>query len=136
MTTIQTVKQRLAALEERVARIEAARSSPRTAHADLGKKKIAAREFLLTKQLKTETQKTLVLGYYLEHVQSVSPFNIEDLVTVFQSAKEKRPQNMNDAVNKNVARGLLMETAEKKGSKKAWVLTSTGEKYVEEELKK
>jgi hypothetical protein len=41
---------------------------------------------------------------------------------------------MNDAVNKNIARGFLMEAAGKKDAKKAWCLTSTGEKYLEDDL--
>ena len=85
-------------------------------------------------ELKSEAQKTLALGYYLEHVEGVSSFNIDDLVSVLQAAKEKRPKNINDMVNKNIGRGLFMEAAEKKDSKKAWVLTFTGEKYVEKEL--
>ena len=58
------------------------------------------------------------------------------MTVAFQSAKEKRPMNVSDTVAKNVARGLLMEAPNKKDSKKAWELTTTGEKYVEEDIKK
>jgi hypothetical protein len=132
----ETLEQRLLELEERVANLEKMRPSLRTEHVTPpAQKKISAKEFLLTKDLKTEVQKTLVLGYYLEYVEGIASFNTDDLAAVFQSAKEKRPKNMNDAVNRNVARGLLMEVG-KKDSKKAWILTTTGEKYVEGELNK
>ncbi len=133
--TTKTMEQRLSELEARIAKLEAG-SSPSRGRSMTAQKKMSAKEFLMTKEFKTETQKTLVLGYYLEHVERIQSFNIDDLVSAFQAAKERRPKNMNDAVNKNIIRGFLMEAAEKKDSKKAWVLTSTGEKYVEGELKK
>ncbi len=135
--TTKIIEQRLSELEERVTKLEVAGSVSPVRHAGLGKqKKISAKEFLMTKELRTETQKTLVLGYYLEYMEGMATFNIDDLMVVFRTAKEKHPRNVNDVVNKNVARGLLMEVVEKKNSKKAWVLTSTGEKWVEEEVKK
>jgi hypothetical protein len=135
--SISTVEQRLSDLEARISKLEKGALSAHLAHkTGATQKKISAKEYLMTKQLNTETKKTLVLGYYLEHVEGMPSFNVDDLVAVFQAAKEKRPKNMNDAVNKNVARGLLMEAVEKKEAKKAWVLTSTGEKHVQDELNK
>lgn len=132
--TTKTIEQRLLELEARMAKLEAGNQVSPSGRDISRQKKVSAKEFLMTKELKTDMQKTLVLGYYLEHVEGMASFNVEDLMSVFQAAKEKRPKNMNDVVNKNVARGLLMEAPEKKDSKKAWVLTSTGEKHVEEEL--
>lgn len=134
MDKTKTIEQRMEELEERVASLEQVLLL-RKSYTTVKMKKISAREFLMTKELKTDTQKALALGYYLEHVEGMPSFNIDDLVVVFQAAKERRPQNMNDMVNKNITRGFLMDATEKKGNKKAWVLTSTGEKYVEEELK-
>ena len=131
------IEQRLSELEERVTKLEAVVSSPYTERRNpTSQKKISAKEFLMTKELRSELQKTLALAYYLEHIKNMSSFNINDLTAAFQAAKEKRPQNVSDTVGKNVARGMLMEAAEKKDSKKAWVLTATGEKHVEEELNK
>lgn len=132
--TTKTIEQRLSELEAQVAKLEIGGLSRRVMGV-ASKKKLSVKEFLMAKQLKSEVQKALALGYYLEHVEGMPLFNINDLITMFHAAKEKCPQNMNDIVNKNVARGLLMEVREKKESKKAWVLTSTGEKYIEEELR-
>ena len=132
MNTKKTIKERIEELEKRVATLEI---SLRSAVPTTSKpKKLSAKEFLMTKVLKTEIQKTLALAYYLERMESMKRFNVADLEIAFRSAKEKKPKNINDAVNKNIAHGLLMEAAEKKETKKAWELTSTGEKYVEEEL--
>ncbi len=88
----------------------------------------------MTLTLKTDVQKVLALGYFLEYMEDMESFNVSDIETAFRAAKEKPPKNINDAVNKNIAHGFLMDTADKKDSKKAWCLTSTGEKYVESEL--
>ncbi|MGT2503895.1 hypothetical protein ACVOMS_29985 [Bradyrhizobium guangxiense] len=124
---------RLQRLEERVERLEqlisgeSHEAAPKT-------RKLSAKEFMLSKRLKSETQKVLALAYFLEREEGITSFNVSDLETAFRSAREKVPKNMNDAVNKNIARGFLVGTREKKDSKKTWQLTSTGERYVEHEL--
>ena len=76
----------------------------------------------------------MALAYFLERQDGLTSFNVPDLETVFRAARERLPKNMNDAVNKNVARGFLMETKEKKDSKKTWQLTATGERFVEDKI--
>lgn len=97
-------------------------------------KKVSAKEFLLSKNLSSAVEKTLALTYYLENIEQVNPFNINDLADIFQAAKEKSPANLNDMINKNIIKGYLMETKERKDTKKAWTLTATGERFVENEL--
>jgi hypothetical protein len=123
---------RLNKLEERVERLEKyfANESPPVTKP----RKLSAKEFLLTRSLKSEVQKVLALAYFLEHQEEIEPFNVSDLEATFRSAREKLPKNLNDAVNKNIARGFIMEAKEKKDSKKAWQLTSTGERFVEEQM--
>lgn len=53
----------------------------------------------------------------------------------FEKAKEKTPANINDRVNKIIANtGYIMETKEKKDNLKAWTLTNSGERFIEEDL--
>jgi hypothetical protein len=125
---------RITQLEARVEKLENANGAGRIAGATQGKK-MSAKEFLMTKNVQSELQKVLVLAHFLEHQEGLVFFNVSDLEGMFRSAREKLPKNMNDAVNKNIARGFLMEAAEKKDSKKAWSLTSTGERFVENEMK-
>jgi hypothetical protein len=98
------------------------------------RKKQSAKEFLNTKRIGAETQKVLALAYFLERQDGLTSFNVPDLEAAFRAAREKLPKNMNDAVNKNVGRGLLMEAEQKKDSKKAWQVTATGERFVEQEM--
>lgn len=129
---IDNITKKLIELEGRIEKIETAIFSASTEIRPEKAKKISAKEFLITKKLKTETQKVLALGYYLEHIGSTESFNTADLEAIFRSARERLPKNINDAVNKNIARGFLMDVTEKKDNKKAWVLTATGEKFVED----
>ena len=124
---------RLGRLEERVGRIEKRLEGDGAVEAAKSKK-LSAKEFLLSKNPKSETQKVVALAYFLERQEALLSFNVSDLEGAFRSAREKLPKNMNDAVNKNIARGFLMPAAEKKDSKKAWQLTSTGERFVESGL--
>lgn len=131
-----TLEQRLSDLEARVAMLENVAPSLDVARRASVQKEMSAKEFLLTKTYKSDVEKTLLLAYYLEHMKGMLSFNINDVVGVFLSAKEKKPTNPSDAVAKNAARGFLMDASEKKDGKKAWTLTSTGEKYAEEQLTK
>jgi hypothetical protein len=125
---------RLESLERRVDKLEAHFGSENAVTVPK-ERRLSAKEFLLTKNLKVETQKVLALAYFLEREEGLASFNVQELEVAFRAAREKLPKNMNDAVNKNIARGFLMETKEKKDSKKAWQLTSTGERFVENEMR-
>ncbi len=135
MITAQTIDQRVSELEKKVKALEDVLLKPEPPLINKTKK-VSAKEFLMTKNLKSEILKTLALGYYLEHLEGLEYFNVVDLETAFRSAKEKPPKNINDAVNKNISKGFFMEAAERKDMKKAWVLTSSGENHVKDTLNK
>ena len=94
-------------------------------------KKISIKEFVLTKNATDDQRRTLAIGYFLEKYGGSTAFNITDIKKGFRDAKIRPPQNINDKVNKNIAKGYMMEAVEEKDNKKAWVLTTTGEKIVE-----
>lgn len=134
MNTESDLRDQIKTLEGRVKKLEDALLS--SVNTLVKPKRSSAREFLMTKVPKADTQKVLALGYFLEYIEGLGSFNATDLDAAFRSAKEKPPKNINDAVNKNITRGFLMEAAEKKDSKKAWCLTATGEQFIENGLKK
>lgn len=129
------LQKQISDLEARVQKLELALSSAATPVKSKSKK-ISAKEFMLTKTLKTDVQRVLALCYYLELNEEMKSFNVHDIETVFRLAKVKLPSNINDAVNKNISKGYMMEAAERKDTKKAWTLTSSGETFVESELSK
>lgn len=134
---IKTLSKKVSELEKRVEALEGS-SRPTLPDGSLlprTSKQMSAKEFLLSKNLSSSVKKTLALAYYLEFIRQISSFNIKDIADAFQVAKEKAPANLNDMINKNITKGYLMEAEEQKDSKKAWVLTVTGEKFVENNFK-
>lgn len=94
-------------------------------------KKVSIKEFLLEKSPKSDVQKTLCIGYFLEKYEGYESFNLKDIEDGFRMSKEPVPGNINDKINKNIAQGFLMDAKEKKDNKKAWTLTRTGETEVQ-----
>jgi hypothetical protein len=126
----ETVKKILDDHEKRIAELEAVfRTSTEPVQ-----KRLSPKEFLISKKPKDDIQKTLLLGYYLERHRSLLAFNAKDLENVFREAKEAPPDNINDKVNKNVQKGHIMDAGEKKDKMKAWNLTASGERFVEDGL--
>jgi len=99
-------------------------------------KKQSIREFLLSKNPKTDANKILVIAYYLEKQEEMAVFNVKDLMDCFRNAKEKLPTNMNARINDNIKYGYIMPSKDKKDNNNAWTLTNTGERFVENGFKK
>jgi len=133
MSVEDIIKEIMTKLEEHESRISALEGAP-AKKTQVEGKKLSVKEFLLTKKPTDDVQRTLVIGYYLERFESMESYNVRDLANGFRSAKEPPPLNINDKVNMNIRKGHMMEAKEKKDKSKAWVLTNTGEKFVEEGL--
>jgi len=129
----EDIANRVEKLEHRVAAIEAWMS--RTPEPPTGAKPTSLREFVISKGPKTSVDTTLLIAYYLEKFDGISPFNHEDLIRGFAEAKEPLPSNPSDMVYKNIRRGFLTEAKEKKDGMKAWIVTNSGERFVEKGLK-
>lgn len=97
-------------------------------------KKLSIREFILSKNPKKDVDKTLAIGYFFERYEKMNSFNVKDLKRGFAAAREKVPPNINDKINQNIKKGMMMETDEK-DNLTAWVLTNKGEKFVENYFK-
>jgi hypothetical protein len=130
------ILERLSSLEKRVRTLESQLLSSSTLPIATLAKKTSAKEFLLSKAPKTAPEQVLVLAYFLERERGIESFNIDDLEAIFREAKERLPTNLNDVVYQCGKRGMVMDAEEKKNSKKAWSLTSTGEAFVTDKLTK
>lgn len=127
---LEEIKAILDQHEKRISSLESACASKPTTL----QKGVSVKEFILKKQPPNDVEKTLVVAYYLEHQKGVSPLNLSDLEALFKKAKEPVPENLNDKLNKNIAKGYVEEAENKKDGKKAWVLTETGVRHVEDDL--
>jgi len=99
-------------------------------------KTMSIKEFLLQHTVKSETEKALVFGYFLEKYKQFDSFTMADLKQCYFEAKEVIPPNVSDKIFMNISRGLFMEAPEKKGGKRSIVLTASGEEYVLTKLSK
>jgi hypothetical protein len=129
---IEHITKRLEALEERVSRIE--KLLPSRAK-DVGKK-VSIKEFILQKHPRNDVEKTLAITYFLEKHGGFCSFNAVDVEQGFRNAREKVPSNVADKIQKNIAKGHMMEAEEEKDGRKAFVLTNSGESFVEDDFKK
>lgn len=119
-------------LEERVSKLE--KIFVPTQDSDI-QKSLSVKEFLLSKNPKSDVEKTLAIGYFLEKYRSISPFNINDLKNGFSESREPIPSNLNARINDNILRGLIMESTEKKDNQKAFLITNSGEKLITNNFK-
>lgn len=130
---LKKIRQRVERLEKRVNRLEGGRKIDSKSTST---KRLSLGEFLSSADPGSKVDTAIVIGYYLENYRDFDIFNVPDLESNFRRAKESSPANINDTVNQAVKRDMMMETNKKKNSKKAWVLTNTGEEYVENKLLK
>lgn len=125
------LEKRLLKLEARVTLLEAPSTISDVNTSKGATKKLSIKEFLISKNLANDVQRTLAIAYYFEKYEDYQSFNAQDIKKGFKLAKEPSPVNVNDKINLNIKRGFLMEADDKKESTKAWVLTNTGVKFVE-----
>jgi hypothetical protein len=124
---------RLDSLEKRVEMLENfIKISDDSVSAQPVRKKLSIKEFLMGKKVDNDVVRTLAIAYFLENYEGAEAFNVTDVKKAYRAARVKLPSNVNDKINMNINNGHIMEAEKKKESKKAWVLTATGEKYVEE----
>ena len=77
------------------------------------------------------TEVVAVFAYWLFKVEKMESFNVKDIVECYNKTRKTKPSNPNQIINTNVASYLFAEAEEKKDGYKAWVITRTGEEYVE-----
>ena len=127
---LSEMKRKLMEHEKRLAKLEKLlQTKP-----EVVEKKVSIREFMISKNPKSEMERTLTIAYYLERFGSLASFNAKDLENGFRRAKEKLPRNINYEVIRCIQKGYLMEAEEKKDNRKAWHLTNTGLEYVEKDF--
>ncbi len=90
-------------------------------------------EFLAAKKLATHPDRVVAIAYYTYHTQSGAGVTTQDLTDAYSRARVKKPQNFPDVIAACVRRGRLVEGERKEGNK-SWVITRTGEAFVEQSL--
>ena len=125
---LKSLNEKLSELESRITQLEGlvTEESPRSTH-----KKLALREFVLSKKPTSAVQTALVIAFYLENYEGKDSFSMEDLREGFRRAKEPIPKNPSDMILKNAKKAFFDQVGEKKEGGKVWALTNSGMNEVE-----
>lgn len=81
---------------------------------------------------KKHTDITAIFAYWLFKVEHMESFNVKDILDCYDRTRKTKPANTNETINGNVERHIFEVAKEKKDGFKAWVITRTGEEYVEQ----
>jgi predicted metal-dependent hydrolase len=82
---------------------------------------------------RTDVDKVLVAGYYLEKYEDFEKFTAAEIKENLRRAKIAPPKNTNDSINSNIKKGLMMSAGDK-DKRRAFVLTSDGEETINDML--
>lgn len=84
--------------------------------------------------VKSDVDRVLVAGYYLETAEDARSFTAGEIKDAIRGAKAVLPGNLSDIIAKNIKQGLMMHAGDKDG-RMAYVLTTDGVEFVAEQLK-
>jgi hypothetical protein len=77
------------------------------------------------------TELVAAFAYWLFKAEEMQSFNVKDVVECYDRTRRVKPSNANQIINTNVRNNLFAFAREKKDGYKAWILTRTGEEFVE-----
>lgn len=89
-------------------------------------------EFTRIKNPSQYTDRIVIFAYWLFKKEKMSSYNSSDIENCYNETRITKPANISDMMNKIQGQGLITPVKEEKDGKKAWVITDTGEKYVEQ----
>ena len=90
-------------------------------------------EFLAQKNVKSHIDRIIIILFH-RHYKGHKLTTIAELEESYSSARVKTPRNFSDVLADCVRKGYVVEANDKKEGRKAWHITPTGERFVEEEL--
>jgi hypothetical protein len=97
-------------------------------------KGMSAAQFFKKVSPKTDLDRVLAAGYFLEKFKNQDSFTSSEVKDTIRGAKTPPPPNTSDSISKNIKKGYIMPSGDKDG-KMAFVLTSDGEETITELLK-
>lgn len=78
------------------------------------------------------TDVVAIFAYWNFKKEGLEAFNVKDIINAYDKTRRPKPSNPNQIINQNVSTHIFAEAKEKKDNLKAWVITRTGENYVEQ----
>jgi len=127
----EKMEKRIDNLEERITKIEERLQSE---NPPTKRKPTSLPEFKLNYKPSNNKEKAVMVGYFYEKEKNMNNFTVNEIKDGFKKCKYPLPANMSDVIARASKDGLIMK-AGKEGKYTQWMLTETGEKFVEGELK-
>jgi len=103
--------------------------------AELGALPAQLSVFLAQLNITTHIDRIVAILYYQYHIGNKLT-TIAELEEAYSSARVRAPRNFSDILAQCIRNGYVVTAKDKKDGKKAWQITSLGEKFVETELPK
>ena len=122
-TRITDLENRVAALEKELQKNPSPSGSK--------KRNLSVNEFLREKKPASAIDTILVIAVYHERFSGADSFSANDLLDLIRKAKQKKPADINDLVNKNISKGYFEEDKAGEDGKKRWYVTSSGSELVD-----
>lgn len=95
--------------------------------------RMSLREFLNQKGAKSHIDVAVCAVYFNEKNNSIKEFTSETVKSLYNDAREKLPKNISDVIKQLVHKALIMDSPDSpKATPKKYILTGSGEKYVEQ----
>jgi hypothetical protein len=88
-------------------------------------------QFFKMSNPRSDVDRTLVGAYFLEKYRDVQNESASEIRDVIKEAKVPPPRNINDSVNQNIRKGLMMMAGDRE-KKMVFVVTTDGEAAVEQ----
>lgn len=89
-------------------------------------------EFLASKKVDSHPDTLVAIAYYY-YRKSGESVTTKDVADAYSKARLKKSQNIHDVLSTCIRRGIMVDTENKDGLR-AWLITPSGESYVEREL--
>ena len=88
-------------------------------------------EFLAAKNVRTHVDRIVAIAYFAFRRGDESGITRKVIEEAYSQARLKKPQNIPDVVATCVRKGMLVD-ADRRDGMKAWLITQTGERHIEE----
>jgi hypothetical protein len=95
--------------------------------------RLSVNEFLDMTGIETHIGRFVSVAYYLFHTGQAKTCSQADILSAYTKLRSKKPQNFSDVMGDCIKKAYIIEADSMNGSK-CWVITSKGEKYVEDLL--
>ncbi len=82
----------------------------------------------------THVARFVCAAHYLLHVRGVEGFVIADILAIYGKLRVPKPKNPSDVLGQCIRKGYITDGPGSADKQKSWVITLTGERFVEELL--